>query len=528
MIKKEKGITLVSLVITIVLMLIIAGTTVHVSLDRFEINKFNKMKNDIELLQDKVSNYYLKYNTLPVLREDDGSGKLYTYTTLDFEKNNGDNENYYILDLEAMEGISLNYGEEGFENPNASEDVYIINEDSHVIYYVKGIELKENMYHYFNRNSNVEDSIAPTKPQIKVISGKKNASGIYTTDVQVEIIPGKDNISGVSSTTYSVNGGEENDIATLSNNIYEIPENGNYTINVKTYAESGKTSEISETIEMHKLASGDFVQYNVEYIDMFNSSTYTTVNGWRVVNYTENANGTLNIDIISAGIPAMLNCRLNVTTNAEWFVTDDTQLADFRNVLTENGKEEYIFYSDEAYASIKVAAGLYYNLKNIKFAYGTESRGYNLGYFTEITSNGATYNAESNEAVEKTGNELFIEEERASYSTIRTLTLPELNNAVGIGDVDLTGRHFEDSLGLYTSSGEYYLASPLPSTTNDKQVCCGNSSRRSMGKVSLLWNYLWCPSSSFYDGSKIRIIIRGNILDNKLKKACKTNKNMVK
>ena len=48
--KTNRGITLTTLIITIVVMIIIAGTTVYTSLDRFEINKLNKMYNDIKLL----------------------------------------------------------------------------------------------------------------------------------------------------------------------------------------------------------------------------------------------------------------------------------------------------------------------------------------------------------------------------------------------------------------------------------------------------------------------------------------------
>lgn len=261
MIKSEKGITLLSLVIIIALMTIISSTVVYMSLDRFEINNFSKMKNDIILLDEKVSNYYLRYNVLPVLREDDGTKKLYTYTSLDFEKNSGDNSNYYILDLEAMEGISLNYGEEGFKTPNSSDDVYIINEETHTIYYVRGIELNGEQYYYLNNETNIVDNIPPTKPQIKVISGKKNASGIYTTDVQVEIIPGKDNASGISSTTYSVNGGEYT--LTPENSIFTIAEEGKYEIIAKSYDDYGNISYDSKMeIEVVKPQIGDKVAYN--------------------------------------------------------------------------------------------------------------------------------------------------------------------------------------------------------------------------------------------------------------------------
>ena len=116
MIKRENGITLASLIIAIAIMLIITSTTIYISFDRFEVNNLNKLSNDIELLEDKVSNYYLKYGVLPVLRVDNNAIKY--NGTLNFVPNSGDNENYYIIDLGAMEGISLNYGKEGYEKTN--------------------------------------------------------------------------------------------------------------------------------------------------------------------------------------------------------------------------------------------------------------------------------------------------------------------------------------------------------------------------------------------------------------------------
>lgn len=173
--KNNKGITLVSLVIVIVVMFIIASITVNISFDRFEINNLKKMLSDLELLEDKVNNYYLEYNELPIVRDSENNAIKYTYKSLGFEENSGDNDNYYIINLEALDkGIALNYGKDGFEKQNNSDDVYIINEQSHNIYYAKGIEMKGKYYYSFIDNSEIEDNIAPSTPEIKIISGTQN------------------------------------------------------------------------------------------------------------------------------------------------------------------------------------------------------------------------------------------------------------------------------------------------------------------------------------------------------------------
>lgn len=258
--KNNKGITLVSLIITIVVMVIISSVTLYTSMDRFKLNELEKLYNDIRFLSDKVSNYYLKYNGLPVLRDKYSNEIIkYTYFTLEFEKNEADNENYYIIDLEAIGGLSLSYGKEGFENPNESDDVFIINEKTHQIYYVKGIE-SEGVVHYtiLDKISDIEDTIPPTKPEIKIISGKLNNDKTeYITEVQIEIVPGKDNWSGIYETISNITrDGELIDIETLKqdNGLYMISENGTYLITVTTKDNSenknSSTTELTIVVEI--------------------------------------------------------------------------------------------------------------------------------------------------------------------------------------------------------------------------------------------------------------------------------------
>ena len=236
--KKENGITLVLLIITLGVMAIIASTVVYISLDRFEINNLRMLKSDLELLRDSVSNYYLKYGGLPILRSGDTEIK-YTYTTLA--------KDYYILDLAAMGNMSLNYGKEGYENPNASNDVYVINKDTHTIYYVKGVMLKNKIYHYIDDDGNyADDTIPPTKPQIRVISGLKNDEEIYVTEVKVEIIPGIDSISSATTsyTIYYPNSTTKSKDGNITKNyIITLNDDGEYNIVAETTDSSGNKSE---------------------------------------------------------------------------------------------------------------------------------------------------------------------------------------------------------------------------------------------------------------------------------------------
>ena len=108
-----------------------------------QIMKLNNMYKDIRILENKISLYYLDNGTLPI------KGESIIY----FSKkaiNPNDNENYYEIDLERLEDLNITYGK-GFFGIN---DKYIINEQSHTIYYYSGIEYKDEIL--FTRDLNYE------------------------------------------------------------------------------------------------------------------------------------------------------------------------------------------------------------------------------------------------------------------------------------------------------------------------------------------------------------------------------------
>lgn len=151
--KSEKGITLITLSITIIV-LIILTTTMSINAPQFgEKNKKNKFENDIESLKEEIDQYYARNKTIPVINK-------YTNTSM-LEKNVNDNDNYYVIDISKL-NVKLNYGEdyEQIKLKDITEeitnvaDVYIINEQSHTIYYPKGIyyygEIHYTIYNEYN------------------------------------------------------------------------------------------------------------------------------------------------------------------------------------------------------------------------------------------------------------------------------------------------------------------------------------------------------------------------------------------
>lgn len=144
-IKQEKGITLSTLVITIIVLLILTSTLIYNTKGSINIQNRTKLYNDIELLKEKVSEYYNEYGEIPAKIEYTNIGNLSNILS----KNN-DTGKFYVIDLEAMKGITLNYGKDyekikdNANSANSYQDVYIINKNSHNIFYVKGVTVTSN------------------------------------------------------------------------------------------------------------------------------------------------------------------------------------------------------------------------------------------------------------------------------------------------------------------------------------------------------------------------------------------------
>lgn len=170
--KSSKGVTLIALTITIVVILIISGTVIYNTNSHIRIDKVNKLYNDIEKINSKIDDYYLKYGEIPTIGEVycDKNSLLSTLQKNSFDNNSAlmsndniyinpnDGNDYFIIDLEKLDLGTLNYGVEGYTNVKKGgsdvKDVYIINKSTHQVYYPSGIFVKDYMYYAYNLDTN--------------------------------------------------------------------------------------------------------------------------------------------------------------------------------------------------------------------------------------------------------------------------------------------------------------------------------------------------------------------------------------
>ena len=130
-IKNERGITLIILIVTVIIIAILTGVIVKKMDTGKDIRNYNYMCADVELLKNKILVYYNENGSVPT------KGTAFNAkATLGTQASSRDSDNYYEIDLSKLYNITLNYG----GGTTSNGDVYIVNEQSLEVYYLNGIE----------------------------------------------------------------------------------------------------------------------------------------------------------------------------------------------------------------------------------------------------------------------------------------------------------------------------------------------------------------------------------------------------
>lgn len=144
MIKNNRGITVITLSIAVIIILIVTGMLVYSAKDSIYVKNLTNMQNDISNLRDKISLYYSQYGALPASTE-------FKSIPAGMPRGLNDTGRFLIIDLQALDGLTLNYGKDYEKYKNNRDidqseliDIYIINENSHNIFYVQGVGVNEN------------------------------------------------------------------------------------------------------------------------------------------------------------------------------------------------------------------------------------------------------------------------------------------------------------------------------------------------------------------------------------------------
>lgn len=130
-IKCKQGITMVSLVITIVILMIISTTIVYNLSTTNSGVTYNNMVADINILEDKLLVYFNKYGEIPK------NSKTINISGV----------TYYGIDLSKLENVTLNYGKEyNLNELTLDTDAYVVNNNLQV-YYLQGTKKAGEIHH---------------------------------------------------------------------------------------------------------------------------------------------------------------------------------------------------------------------------------------------------------------------------------------------------------------------------------------------------------------------------------------------
>lgn len=144
---KNKGITLITMVVVVAIIAIILSIVTIIGSGNIDRAKFETFKQNIDIVQEAVEMRYEKDNILPVIEPtQDVLSSLSTNNKnaiLAELSQKGDNKaNLKIVDMNRIYNILKNVG----KGTIADKNIFLIDTESHNIYYLKGHTYKGNIY----------------------------------------------------------------------------------------------------------------------------------------------------------------------------------------------------------------------------------------------------------------------------------------------------------------------------------------------------------------------------------------------
>ena len=207
--KDNRGITLISLAIATLVIIVISGAIIFNTRNQISLRDINYLYEDIQAINGRIDDYYVTYGELPVLCEYLDKNRLVdnimnVARSLGVSISGGtvinpnDNDKYYVIDLEKLGGMSLNYGyddeyqtiKQAVESGNTDivplkSKIYIINEKTHQIYFPNGIFADNIMYITYKIDTGIPEISKPNKRNTEIEIGDY-VNYTYGTGVDLE------------------------------------------------------------------------------------------------------------------------------------------------------------------------------------------------------------------------------------------------------------------------------------------------------------------------------------------------------
>lgn len=391
--KRQNGITLIALVVTIVVLLILAGVSIVVLFGNNGIIKTAASSS----LQTKFAEIEEKANIIYA----DLCAKQYINGNQNKKVTMGDvakeleNQEYTIMQItvgeNAVEIIELEKTRiQMGTNEKAQIEVKLTRDEKGLTYYAK---VEENYYKMSWENGYIVLDKENGKKENELDGNLENATNKLTITLNNQLITAelkepniieiasKENIgtSKITVTYGNINPKEcevtiVQKLTKITANDIELKERENKTLEITTEpsentekiiysvenidklmideegnitAKDIERGRIKDTVQVTikgelsgvsttctvtiKSYVGTYIEYDVSYKDMF-AGEYTKLNGWRLLNYTRDSEGYYsNVELISTGRPIKLNMQIG--EKSDWEISDNDKLNRFRELL---------------------------------------------------------------------------------------------------------------------------------------------------------------------------------------------------
>ena len=193
--RNQKGINLISLTITVLVILVLTNVVIYNVKSNLKTQNIKALQTDISNLREKISTYYSQYGEIPANKE-------YTNTAnINVISSAVDTGKFYVIDLSALDNITLNYGMDyekiksgEVTDVNTLSDLYIINKDSHNIFYVEGVTLDNQTFYTDYTTSDVDTEAVELRygDGIQIPDGFYYVGGTKDTGIVISDVKGDD------------------------------------------------------------------------------------------------------------------------------------------------------------------------------------------------------------------------------------------------------------------------------------------------------------------------------------------------
>ena len=256
--KREKGITLIALTITIIILLILASVTTYSGISTIQSSKLNKYKQELEIMQSQVNVLYEKYNTEIAEGQVIDIGEELTNSEQENDAFSGANENdrtgYKRFTEETMEELGI----DGIERE------YLVNIAKRQVISLEPFEQEGKAYYTLAQLSDkntIETGIERGNVEFSINTNvKEDGLEVIISNIQYSKYVGKGSIlyQKVGSDTWRTLVTDYRD----SEYSFTIKEEGEYHIKIVDAASVEKVTDNPILV-----ALGNYVVDNTRYFD---------------------------------------------------------------------------------------------------------------------------------------------------------------------------------------------------------------------------------------------------------------------